>query len=109
MTDDMRSSLRRMVSAESSEATKESFSLSISNESLPCWVNGWTEPAARSVLALDFCDRDRRQMLRLSCKADQAELTELEQSELDGFEQVSVFLEFLKRSASEFLRGNSKH
>ena len=81
----------------------ESIGLSNVGDELPLAVDGWTVDSARSVLRLKFGERDCERIIQLESKAAQTRLTDGEQAELGGYEQVAVFLEFLKRSARRFL------
>ena len=66
---------------------------------LPVSVSGWNRASAKSLLRIAFSEKDCERFLRLESKSAQTELTEAEQSELDGYESISVFMEFLKRGA----------
>ena len=82
---------------------ESSLGLSVGQDELPVSVGGWSTTSARSVLGLRFGDRECERIIRLESKAAQTRLTPVEQAELAGFEQVTVFLEFLKRNAQRFL------
>lgn len=82
---------------------ESSMGLSAGQDELPVSVGGWSTTSARSVLRLRFGDRECERIIRLESKAAQTRLTPGEQAELAGFEQVTVFLEFLKRNAQQFL------
>ena len=82
-----------------------SLSLGISGvqEAFPMKIEGWTEESARSMLKMGLGDKDCERIMRLESKSAQTRLTDGEQAELDGYDSVSVFLEFLKRCAREHL------
>ena len=66
-------------------------------------VSGWSRAAARSFLRFRFGDRDRDRLSRLEAKAAQTALTPAELAELEGYREVTAFLEAMKRSAREYL------
>jgi hypothetical protein len=85
-----------------SEVT-ESVGLSATRIELPVSVGGWTSESARCILSLTLREQDRERIIRLESKAAQTRLTVGERAELQGYEQVSVFFEFMKRSARLYL------
>lgn len=81
----------------------ESLGISSGSPELPLSIEGWTQDAARSLLRIGFSAREFDRIIRLESKAAQASLTSSEEAELAGYEQVSVFIELLKRSAQRHL------
>ena len=80
--------------------------LTTAPEELPMVVTGWTGASANSVLRLNFGSKDCEKLFKLESKSAQTQLTKAEQSELDGYECISVFLEFLRRGAQSHLAEN---
>jgi hypothetical protein len=91
-----------MMFDQESEVT-ESVELSATRVELPVSVGGWTSESAQSILRLTLREQDRERIIRLESKAAQTRLTVGELAELQGYEQVSIFFEFLKRSARVYL------
>lgn len=81
----------------------ESVGLSSAQGDLPLVVGGWTRESARCVLGLNMNERNRKRIMRLESKAAQTRLTDGEQAELQGYEQVAIFFEFMNRSARNYL------
>ncbi|MDA7867249.1 hypothetical protein N9B57_04855 [Verrucomicrobia bacterium] len=85
-----------------SEVT-ESVGLSATRVDLPVSVGGWTSESAQCILRLTLREQDRERIIRLESKSAQTSLTVGEAAELQGYEEVSVFFEFMKRSARLYL------
>lgn len=81
----------------------ESVELSAPSVELPVSVGGWTSDSARCVLSLALRGQDRERIIRLESKKAQTRLTVGERAELQGYEQVSIFIEVMKRSARLYL------
>lgn len=60
---------------------------------------GFTEQAARSILAMEFGPEDRERMQTLADKAKSGELTSDEQQETDAYERVGHYLSILQSKA----------
>ncbi len=67
-------------------------------------IVGWSRESAQSVLRMRFGANDCERMIQLESKSAQTSLTEAEEIELASYEQIAVFLEYLKRSAREYLQ-----
>lgn len=80
-----------------------SLGVSSAQEPFPFKIGGWSSESAESILRMTLGVKAGDRMMRLESKAAQTQLTDGEQAELDGYEGVSVFLEFLKRSARQHL------
>ena len=85
-----------------SEVT-ESVGLSATRVDLPVSVGGWTSESAQCILRLTLREQDRERIIRLESQSAQTSLTVGEAAELQGYEEVSVFFEFMKRSARLYL------
>ena len=55
--------------------------------------------AARAILEWDFSSADKKRMHELSAKAQEGNLTDAEQSELDNFERVGHLLNLMQSKA----------
>lgn len=64
--------------------------------------------AARSILGIEFSEKDKRRMRELAAKARAGTLTSSEQSEIDTYGRVSSLLSILKSKARKSLKQRAK-
>ena len=64
---------------------------------------GWSQEAARAILALGFSDEDRATMSALLDKAGDGGLSERERESLEHYRQVGRLLELMKLRAKKSL------
>ena len=65
--------------------------------------------AARSLLALDFSQADRKRMIALSTKARKGRLTAAENRALDNYINVNHLLTIMQSKARRSLKHNGQH
>ncbi len=66
--------------------------------------HGLTRPLAESILSLDFPDHDATRVMELSTKANEGELTDGEEAELEAYVNVGDLLAFWQSKARQALQ-----
>ncbi len=69
---------------------------------------GLTRPLAESILTLDFPERDAERITELNNKANEGELSDSEEAELEAYINVSDLLALWQSKARQALQQQSK-